>query len=316
MEGVLVLFIGTFGLLGNILSIIIFCRSRGHIRPSSSQTNLLICLATFNSMFLIFAMMTFSVKGLVPDRNSSFFLAFPYLFPLAGTSLTGSVYSVVAIYVEMYGFLRQSHAKIFSTRFLIFFIILFSVSFNLVKFFEMTAEQVNDPDATFHVIIKASALRKDFVFYTAYVLFISFLVKTLIPLVIMTVLNIFILRSVNRMAQSKRDSSTAPLLFSIVIIFLICHFPSVIINVYEGIRLYKGTSGQWPEWVDIILCLNPVFLVINSSLNIIIFTAGDLSFRNAFFQMFQYKKASVTTTNIPLVRMSNEPSIEYIMSEV
>jgi hypothetical protein len=52
---------------------------------------------------------------------------------------TGSVYAVVAITIERYTTIRQINKDI-TGKFLISFIIFFSISYNIVKFFELTVD--------------------------------------------------------------------------------------------------------------------------------------------------------------------------------
>ena len=95
--------------------------------------------------------------GYFSFQSSTQMLAAPYIIPLTNMAMTGSVYTVVAITVERYTTLRQinqvrwfdrimRHFNYFHLqpplkgKFLIFFIIFFSVSYNFVKFFELTVD--------------------------------------------------------------------------------------------------------------------------------------------------------------------------------
>ena len=294
-----------FGLVGNILSIIIFFTSHRHISLHSNFINLLICLAIFDSLFLIFMNLTFTTISFSESHTSHYFHACPYLLALSGMSLTGSVYSVLAITINRYTTIRQSHAKIFSAKVMIFFIIFISVSFNFIRFFLFTAEEVDG-----QILIKPTWLRKNHIFYIVYGLIINFLVMTLIPTVVLTVLNIFILRSISQMTQNKSDTAMATLLFSIVIVSLVCHSPRIILNIYEGFFLFAEGHGYWPKWGNI---LNHLLLVLNSSINIIIYTARDIKFRQALVKMFQCK--SVKSVDFLLRNITSEVTKEDIISE-
>ena len=81
------------------------------------------------------------------------------------------------------------------------------------------------------------------------------------------------------------------LLFSIVIIFLICNSPRLCLNIYEAIQvtitivLESSDTGNyfqmfkygevkiWPNWATQLTYLNHLLFVINSSSNIIIYVA-------------------------------------------
>ena len=311
VEGLLVPIVSIFGLLGNVLSVIIFYNSHDHRSLLSNFTKLLICLAIFDSSFLIVATSIYLVKGW-NIWSSPYILAFPYVIPIAGIFLTCSVYTVVAITVERYATISQWQSRIFSARVLIFFTILISVSFNFIKFFHHVAEEVDDLEGVTSFTIKPTWLRIHPTYNLYYGVIINFIVMTLIPMIVLTALNIFILRTISKMTQNQTDVSMATLLFSIVIVSLVCHSPRVILNIYEGI--YKG-NGQWSEWAEHMVPFSHLFLIINSSINIIIYTARDLNFRKALVQMFRCKRTSAMTTDIHLKSLTSEHTKQDMISE-
>jgi len=312
IEGVLVPIVSTLGLLGNILSVIIFYKSHGDSSLHSNFTKLLVCLGIFDSLFLIVASSIYLVRGW-SLWSSDFILAIPFVIPLAGIFLTCSVYTVVAITVERYATIRQIHSRIFSARVLVFFVIFISVSYNFIKFFDHTVEIVNDLDiegnVTSFIQIKPTWLRIHPTYTFVYSLIINILVMTLIPTVILTVLNILILRSIRKMTQNQSDTAMVTTLFSIVIISLVCHTPRVILNVNEGI------GNQYSKWFECMASFSHLSLSLNSSINIIIYIARDLKFRQALVQIFKVKRKSMMTADIYLKSMDSEHTKQDIISE-
>ena len=105
----------------------------------------------------------------------------------------------------------------------------------------------------------------------------------------------------------RRDTTMVALLFSIVIVFLTCHFSKLVLNIYEAAQVgmmtlppfpndkyddnlvlirpklslinisaqmvQYGTLLHWPTWADNLTRWNHLMLVINSSSNIIIYVA-------------------------------------------
>ena len=86
----------------------------------------------------------------------------------------------------------------------------------------------------------------------------------------------------------------AALLFSIVIIFLLCHTTRLVLNIYEAVQVkhimkrtlfgiphiqmvHYGTIQSWPGWADNLTRWNHLMLVVNSSINIVIYTAKVFS---------------------------------------
>ena len=58
-----------------------------------------------------------------------------------------------------------------------------------------------------------------------------------------------------------------------VIVFVICHSIRSIINAYEFLQFYRyGEIREWPGWVDALVHINHFALVVNSSINILIYS--------------------------------------------
>lgn len=326
LDSVAMPLVSVLGLFGNVLSIIILNNRRGGLDLNSSFTSLLICLAIFDSLFLLLANSIYTASALLPNHSSPHPLAIPYLVPLASIALTGSVYTVVAITIERYATLRQWHNRLLSARFLIIFIILLSVSYNFIKFFELTAEVVEVQadnlevsEDTFFVNLRPTWLRIHPLYSLVYIMVINFLVMNLVPFVVLAVLNISIYKSVSRMTHvqtSHSDTTMAALLFSIVIVFLCCHSLKLGLNIYEGVQMVQYETIQfWPEWTEILARWSHLLLVINSSINIVIYNAKDVKFRKALLSMFQCKKGPLATATMPLDKIPSEVTREDTISE-
>ena len=101
--------ISILGLLGNVLSVHILHSRHSGLDLHTSFTNLLICLAVFDSLFLVCANSVYAVSAIMwPAQSSTQMLAAPYIIPLTNMAMTGSVYTVVAITVKRYTTLKQT----------------------------------------------------------------------------------------------------------------------------------------------------------------------------------------------------------------
>jgi len=321
MEGVAMPIVSIFGLFGNVVSCIILYNRHGSWNKNSSFTNLLICLAMFDSLFLVLANYLYAVPKIFPVQPNFHNLCIPYLVPFTNIFLTGSVYTVVAITVERYATLRQCRSRVFTARVLVILIIIFAVCYNFIKFFELTTEQVkveeDGVDTYTYIELKPTWLRTHPLYSIGYIVVINFLVMSLTPLVVLGVLNFLIYKSLSKITQNQNsDSTMAALLFSIVIVFLCCHSPRLILNIYEGFQmLCYGTIRYWPEALDTLTKLNHLLLAINSSVNIVIYTAKDLKFRHALFLMFRCKKGSMETETLSMNKMSEEMTKDDAISQ-
>ena len=324
VKGLVLPIVSIFGVFGNVVSIIILYNRHGSLCQNSSFKNLLICLAIFDSFFLVLTTFPHAVSLILPIQSNLYSLALPYLIPLSSMFFTGSVYTVVAITVERYATLRQWRSRFFTGRVLIIFIIIFSVCFNFVRFFELTTEQVKvDSDGldtaedTYYIGLKPTWLRTHKIYSIVYLYCIRFLVMSLIPVFVLGVLNLLIFKSLTKITQNQSnqnsDGTITALLFSIVIIFLCCHFPRFVIPIYEGFQiLFYGSILYLPTFLDIFTHL---LLVINSSVNIVIYAAKDLKFRQALFLMFRCKKESTETETMSMINKSTEMTEEDSMFE-
>ena len=120
-------------------------------------------------------------------------------------------------------------------------------------------------------------------------------------------------------SSNHSDTTMATLLFSIVIIFLVCHSPKLVLNIYEGIQMVRDDEPNfWPEWANVLSMVSHLLLAINSSINFVIYTARDQKFRQALLLLFRCKKKPQKTANIALksMSMSTEMTREDTMSEV
>ena len=81
-----------------------------------------------------------------------------------------------------------------------------------------------------------------------------------------------------------------------------------------GAAIFDTGLQEVPEWPEdnlfylhhFLVILNPFMGTLDSSVNIIIYTAGDIKFRQALVRMFQCKRRSPTTKNIPLRSTTSE----------
>merc|ERR1719189_1144906 len=103
----------------------------------------MILLASFDTAYILLNILLFVVPGMSQhyNRQGYAFLFAPILMPLTQISLTGSVYCTMAISVERY--LTVCHpfytaSKNWSAKRYIIPILLFSVIYNLPRFFELS----------------------------------------------------------------------------------------------------------------------------------------------------------------------------------
>ena len=129
------------GILGNVAAIIEFGR------PKETQKNFyhfMFYLAVFDLIYLIIAVLLFILPHLIPSCviHGSWFYIAPWAVPVGQISLTGSVYFMAAVTIERYltvchPFYMVSRTTSAGPTCLV--IVIFSILYNIPKFFEMSA---------------------------------------------------------------------------------------------------------------------------------------------------------------------------------
>jgi len=138
--------------------------------------------------------------------------------------------------------------------------------------------------------INATWLRRHPAYSLVYIVIGNLFVMYIFPVIALTVLNKNICSIASRLtvldnrasSRNQRDSTMVALLFSIVLLFICCHFCKLILNLYEAFQMiWFGTIEQWPKWADNLAQWNHLLLVVNSSGNILIYIVKDFKFRRA-----------------------------------
>ena len=199
------------------------------------------------SLFRCFLICTFMVFGL-PNVSQTFKVEYaghwiPYILPALQTFLTISVYSTVAIAIngamEVTSFIPDQHGSAFSKivywleahhfnglTFSIIGILLFSVVFNMTRWFEVTTDFIYDKELNQTIATPVNTLFRE---HPGYVLFYSMLGSTLIMVIIPTIVLItscvILMRAIPEGLQRKK---ILRIMLVIILMFIICHVPKVL----------------------------------------------------------------------------------------
>ena len=95
-------------------------------------------------------------------------------------------------------------------------------------------------------------------------------------------------------ARRRRNRNVTMVLFGIVLLFLVCHIGEVAISIYELVDVLDGERSMFPQWASNTIILNHLLIVINSSLNFVIY-CKDVVFRYVLkLLVFHFLGAVVT----------------------
>ena len=74
-----------------------------------------------------------------------------------------------------------------------------------------------------------------------------------------------------KFTRRRRNRSITLMLFGIIFLFLLCHVGEVFISFYELINVIYGERSAFPAWARITVTTNHLLVVMNSSLNFVIY---------------------------------------------
>ena len=79
-------------------------------------------------------------------------------------------------------------------------------------------------------------------------------------------------------ARRRRNRNITLVLVGIVVLFLVCHMGEVAISIYELADVLDGERSPFPQWASNTVIVNHLLIVMNSSLNFVIY-CKDVVFR-------------------------------------
>jgi hypothetical protein len=297
-NGILLNFVGFFGVLGNILSMIIL--SRPQMR--SSINYLLIGLARCDTILIITSMLLFGIPAIYPYTGLLryyYFRLYPdiskVVYPLAMIVQTASCYLTLTVTLERYvAVCHPLRARALCTygraRLYVIVIILFSICYNVPRFFEVDQREYPDGEFGFVFCIVATDLRADHLYINIYIHWLYLVFIYFIPFFGLFLFNAMIyqqVRKANRERQrlsrtEKREIGLATMLFCVVIVFLSCNIIALLINIIEA---FTG------EIHDRLVKMSNLLVTINSSVNFIIYVTFGEKFKRIFLLLFCKRRA-------------------------
>lgn len=203
---------------------------------------------------------------------------------------TASVYLTLTVTLERYvAVCHPLRARALCTygraRIYVVVIIIFSICYNIPRFFEVDLSEYDDSEFGFVYCITASDLRADERYINIYIHWLYLIFIYFIPFLSITYFNSMIYRQVrkaNRERQrlsrtEKREIGLATMLFCVVIVFLCCNVLALLINIIEAF------SGKI---YDRLVKTSNLFVTINSSVNFIIYVTFGEKFKRIFLLLF------------------------------
>jgi hypothetical protein len=335
--------IGVFGCVGNASMVIRFAR----IKKQLTFHRLMMMLSVCDTFLIVLSFLVFSLPALNEYYQDSILghIA-PIVFPSAKTALTASIYSTLAIAVERYliichPFYAINH-RLSATRYILF-IIIFSIIYNLPRFFSLTTltcpHKTLEPQLpgyniskesisnTTHIIqtalsctpglteVRPTPLRLNYYYYSVYLFWMDLCVMELFPIIVLSVLNMLVLKSFRTKLKKKLRSNSiscgsfsagpsllvkrrisspkacrkttltiehielglAKLSLTIVFIFIFCHSFKLIPNLYELFYGLSQVGELQSSWVRSVIHFSNFLIVLCCSSNFYVYCFTHLN---------------------------------------
>ncbi|KAL5240400.1 hypothetical protein ACI65C_007810 [Semiaphis heraclei] len=292
--GVMLNVIGVFGILGNVISMVILSRPQ----MKSSINYLLIGLARCDTVLIITSMLLFGLPVIYPATGHLFNYYFkvypliaPVVYPIAMVSQTVSVYLTLTVTLERFvAVCHPLRARSLCTygraRAYVVATIAFAVLYNVTRFMEVRVQKcMHTGYNQFVYQVYPTDLRNNRDYISIYIHWMYLLIMYFIPFGSLAVLNAAIYRQVRRANRErqrlsrlqKREIGLATMLLCVVVVFLQCNVWALIANVVEA---FYGIT------VDHLVKVSNLLVTINSSVNFVIYVIFGEKFKRLFFKLF------------------------------
>lgn len=297
--------VACYGIIGNILSIVVL----RHRQMRNSTSYYLISLAVYDIVLLLFMSLFLALPTLYLEKDvlEGYFFAYPYMhpfvYPVALIAQTGTVYTTLAFTVERYiAVCKPLHAAntctMSRTKRVIMIIFVASVTYNIPRFLEYrTTENWSDYYNRTVPMIEMTEIGSNKLFKEVYFIYAYLCIMFLIPFTLLTVLNILLIRAVNKAratrncmsSSSSKDTNLTVMLIVVINVFLGCQLPALVDNIIVAIfdHTQLECSVSWVRFTTI----SNLLVVLNSAINFILYCLLSKRFRRVFLKIFHFKKS-------------------------
>ena len=279
-----------FGMTGNVMSIIVMSQKQ----MRSSTNTYLFALAVSDLIKLICDFLYFMVILLFQVSPSTGNKAYGFLYPYAhyifNASLCVSAWLVVSVAVERYVYICHPtkvryYCNIYKARTISFsvFLIMSILAIPYAMRYK-TVQVFNNATGAHEYDVQVSTLWENQLFTQIYTWFQN-LMRSIIPLVILIILNTCILYGLRRCrllrSKTPKKYRITTMLITVILVFLICITPDTIMSTFFGLGYSEENylARGIREITDLLL-------LVNSAINFVIYCIFNTIFWCQFKRIF------------------------------
>ena len=290
VSGVCLVVVGIFGFFGNLINFIILWRGKLRKNPFYQ---LLIALAFFDICFIVSWGIYEGYQAMACEPHNDNVNHVTY--QILNIAFTGSIYMTIAISFERY--LGICYPKINVKRGAWIYVLpvcIITVSFNFPRLLERKYFIVNGT---------LESKKTDLANSTSYKLHYNFvastIIDTFIPLICLIFLNGSIISTISHTSKQLQNAaatdhvqqvprkSMTNILFTVVIVFFICHLPRI---VQKSLYYFGSDDDEFRKKWGFIPPIKKLTLMINSSINFVIYCLWGKTFRNEFYRFLRLSR--------------------------
>jgi len=313
-----------FGMTGNLMSIVVM--SKRQMRSSTNTYLFALAVSDLIKLFCDFlyfmVILLFEIDTNVGNRAYGFL--YPYAHYVFNASLCISAWLIVSVAVERYVYVChptrvKSYCNIYKARLIStsVFIIMGVLAIPYALRYRSVVQFNNVTGAAQYKVI-VTELWQNVLFTEIYTWFQN-LMRSIIPLVILIILNTLIIYGLRRCrifrSKAPRKYRITTMLVIVIIVFLVCITPDTIMSTFFGLGYSEENflARGIREITDLLL-------LINSAINFVIYCIFNTIFWCHFQRLFCYtcrRQSSVTDTrNISLLDIGTTRSLFRRRSEL
>eukprot|EP00095_Tigriopus_kingsejongensis_P002753 snap_masked-scaffold138_size318692-processed-gene-2.1 protein:Tk02753 transcript:snap_masked-scaffold138_size318692-processed-gene-2.1-mRNA-1 annotation:"hypothetical protein CAPTEDRAFT_228436" len=324
VHGLLILSIGLFGIIGNIVCLVVLCQRKMRNTINCLLIGLAIAdISLITTAWLMFSLPAFQIyfeRRLFTKVTDIYQHSTPFVYPVGMIAQTASVCLTVTITMERYlvvcmPFASRRICTYGRAKRCVMLIMTIAIVFNISRFFEYKSETFQvllpmDGNVTL-TFLKSTPLRDNPLYISLYMTWMYMIFMYIIPFVILFVLNVKIALEI-RSARRKRsqmttaqevEQSLALMLLVIVCTFMLCNAPAMVSNIIEDLDYQAIKLTQ----------VSNLLIVINSSLNIIVYPIFCKKFRIILINMFH---CQTPTKRVIIPLLSDETGLSQPLRNV
>uniref|UniRef100_X2B1Y7 G-protein coupled receptors family 1 profile domain-containing protein n=1 Tax=Capitella teleta TaxID=283909 RepID=X2B1Y7_CAPTE len=297
-------FLCLFGFIGNALSIAVLYRDRG----KKNTTNwLLQTLAVGDTLYLMACVFIQPLKTIntqtnwIPGLKNTLPYLERYIWAAASIAQTITVWTVLLVTLDRF----MAICKPLSTqlrsleraKLTVTIVIVLAILYNIPRFFEREVViEVNKQCNTTYVKVDKSAMRQSKIYFLVYKTICYFIFRAIGPLLTLIILNYKLIKALQEVRRRHEDLTRSGkhrenitlMLVVVVCVFIVCTLPDLFLRLIVAFREFFPhlTRGlQW-HWLSAMNVITNMLLVINSSINFLIYCLIGKKFRKILTQMF------------------------------